>query len=474
MKFPIHLDIPVDQTSKNYIARIQSFKQSVETVLGEENVVIDIQQITTDELQNITYYAASAAAEDWDLSGAVGWNPDYEDPSTYLDILKTTNAEQTKTYMGYEGADNAAAAQVGLKEYDKLVDEAGKETSDLNVRYEKYAAAQAWLTDSSLFLPDNSKGTRKVTTRMAVYFYGCITMDGYLADSQHRIDWLHQLGSVEDTGYDDFYRQMDITIMGKRTFEEIQDLQDVESFYQATENYVFTHDRHLPVSNYQPVAGDVVDFVQQIDKGKNVFVIGGNSLVGPLLDADLFDHLIIQIAPLILGKGVPLFTQEEGQRFYQLDSLRQFGPFAELVFRNYSILIPYFLLSILGLIVVYSTTSATLIEEGKSAFQLVRNQGIFWIASLILIALIYKLKLGFLRNGRLIFIVMIVEMVLLALARLVGTPVNGAYGWISVGPVTIQPAEYLKIIIIWYLAHRFSKQQDEIAVYDFQVLTQIG
>ena len=38
--------------------------------------------------------------------------------------------------MGYEGADNAAAAQVGLKEYDKLVDEAGKETSDLNVRYE--------------------------------------------------------------------------------------------------------------------------------------------------------------------------------------------------------------------------------------------------------------------------------------------------------------------------------------------------
>ncbi|HGR9143302.1 TPA: FtsW/RodA/SpoVE family cell cycle protein, partial [Streptococcus pneumoniae] len=65
---------------------------------------------------------------------------------------------------------------------------------------------------------------------------------------------------------------------------------------------------------------------------------------------------------------------------------------------NYSILIPYLLLSILGLIVVYSTTSAILIEEGKSALQLVRNQGIFWIVSLILIALIYKLRLDFLRN----------------------------------------------------------------------------
>ncbi|HEU8078918.1 TPA: FtsW/RodA/SpoVE family cell cycle protein, partial [Streptococcus pneumoniae] len=69
---------------------------------------------------------------------------------------------------------------------------------------------------------------------------------------------------------------------------------------------------------------------------------------------------------------------------------------------NYSILIPYLLLSILGLIVVYSTTSAILIEEGKSALQLVRNQGIFWIVSLILIALIYKLRLDFLRNERLI------------------------------------------------------------------------
>lgn len=167
---------------------------------------------------------------------------------------------------------------------------------------------------------------------MAVYFYGCITMDGYLADSQHRIDWLHQLGSVEDTGYADFYRQMDVTIMGKRTFEEIQGLPDVESFYQATENYVFTHDTSLPVKNYQPVAGDVVTFVKQLDKVKNVFVIGGNSLVGPLLDADLFDVLIIQIAPVILGKGIPLFTQKEGQRFYQLDEVRQFGPFAELVF----------------------------------------------------------------------------------------------------------------------------------------------
>ena len=67
---------------------------------------------------------------------------------------------------------------------------------------------------------------------------------------------------------------------------------------------------------------------------------------------------------------------------------------------------------------------------------------------------------------------MFVELILLAMARIIGTLVNGAYGWISVGPLTIQPAEYLKIIIIWYLANRFSKQQEDVAIYDFQVLTQ--
>ncbi|KXU16687.1 Oligopeptide ABC transporter, periplasmic oligopeptide-binding protein OppA [Streptococcus oralis] len=168
--FPIHLDVPMDQTSKNFIARMQSFKQSIENVLGTENVIIDLQQMTSDELLNITYYAGSAAAEDWDLSGAVGWNPDFEDPSTYLDILKTTNSTQTKTYMGYDDPNNAAASQVGLKEYDKLVDEAGAETSNLNVRYEKYAAAQAWLTDSSLFIPTMmANGAAPVISRVVPF-----------------------------------------------------------------------------------------------------------------------------------------------------------------------------------------------------------------------------------------------------------------------------------------------------------------
>ena len=57
---------------------------------------------------------------------------------------------------------------------------------------------------------------------MSVYFYGCVTMDGYLADKEHNLDWLYQSGSVGETDYESFYKNMDITIMGKRTFAEIE------------------------------------------------------------------------------------------------------------------------------------------------------------------------------------------------------------------------------------------------------------
>ena len=104
-------------------------------------------------MQNATLNAANATAEDWDISNGVVWGPDYQDPSTYLDIFKTTSSENTKTFMGYDDPNNAAAAQVGLKDYDALLDSAASETTDLNARYDRYAQAQAWLEDSSLFMP---------------------------------------------------------------------------------------------------------------------------------------------------------------------------------------------------------------------------------------------------------------------------------------------------------------------------------
>lgn len=138
---------------------------------------------------------------------------------------------------------------------------------------------------------------------------------------------------------------------------------------------------------------------------------------------------------------------------------------------NYSILVPYLILSVIGLIVVYSTTSATLVQYGLNPFASVLNQGLFWIVSLIAILFIYKLKLNFLKNSRTLTMTMMVEIILLLIARFFTKTVNGAHGWIVIGPISFQPAEYLKIIIVWFLALTFARRQELIETYDYQALT---
>ena len=61
-------------------------KQSIEAALGAENVVIDIQQLTTEDYDNTSYLAQTAAQKDYDLYNG-GWGADYQDPSTYLDVF---------------------------------------------------------------------------------------------------------------------------------------------------------------------------------------------------------------------------------------------------------------------------------------------------------------------------------------------------------------------------------------------------
>lgn len=166
---------------------------------------------------------------------------------------------------------------------------------------------------------------------MSVYFYGCVTLDGYLAAKDHGLDWLHRTGTAEETGYEDFYAQMDVTVMGRRTFREVERLGNPAEVYPATDNYVFTH-RPLNQKGFTAVSGDPAAFVEGLGGEKHIWVVGGNTILAPLLDRDLVDRLIVQVAPVLLGAGIPLFTQKEALRRFHLEEVRKYGPFAELVY----------------------------------------------------------------------------------------------------------------------------------------------
>ena len=141
VQFPIHLDMTVDQAAKKNVQEANSMKQSIEAALGAENVVIDIQQLSTEDYENTSYLAQTAAQKDYDLYNG-GWSADYQDPSTYLDIFNVKSGGTLRDLGLEPGEANDKAKAVGLDIYTQMLEEANKE-QDLAKRYEKYAEIQA-------------------------------------------------------------------------------------------------------------------------------------------------------------------------------------------------------------------------------------------------------------------------------------------------------------------------------------------
>lgn len=181
--FPIHLDMPVDQTAKLDVQQASSFKQTVEETLGSDNIVIDVIQLSPDEKDNATFFADTAEQKDYDIDIS-GWSGDYSDPKTYLDLLDPDSGSQLKNLGLTPGKDNDVKEKIGLSTYKKLLDEADKEVENTQVRYEKFAEVQAWLTDSALFLPVQSGGANPIF-RKTVPFTGAFSFVGHKGDADN-------------------------------------------------------------------------------------------------------------------------------------------------------------------------------------------------------------------------------------------------------------------------------------------------
>ncbi|MGT2935323.1 peptide ABC transporter substrate-binding protein [Streptococcus castoreus] len=159
VQFPIHIDYPVSQTASVLLQQAKSLKQSIEKTLGTDNVVIDLIELQEDTYNNISYLAETTAQNDWDITTASGWSPDYVDPSSYLDIFNPMLSNSQTKNIGLEpGKDAAIASAAGLDEFTKLVTEASKITDNVKARYIAYAKAQAALTDSAVYIPTISLG----------------------------------------------------------------------------------------------------------------------------------------------------------------------------------------------------------------------------------------------------------------------------------------------------------------------------
>ncbi|HEY7707428.1 MAG TPA: dihydrofolate reductase family protein [Gaiellaceae bacterium] len=169
-------------------------------------------------------------------------------------------------------------------------------------------------------------------------YYTAATLDGYIADAEHSLDWLFTREREPDgpLNYGDFIAGVGAMAMGATTYEWILDHEfrgkdpaDWKWTYDVP-CWVFTH-RELPVvrdARIEFASGDVAAVHPKLVEAagaRNVWLVGGGDLVGQFADAGLLDEVLVMIAPVTLGAGAPLLPRRLELR---LDEVARNGDFA--------------------------------------------------------------------------------------------------------------------------------------------------
>ena len=99
VSWPIQIDVVYADFSNIQTAQAYTYKENIESVLGSENVVVNlIPAYSPEDYYACGYRAANGEAGNFDMFYGSGWSPDYGDPSTYLNSFDpSTDGYMLKT-----------------------------------------------------------------------------------------------------------------------------------------------------------------------------------------------------------------------------------------------------------------------------------------------------------------------------------------------------------------------------------------
>lgn len=151
---------------------------------------------------------------------------------------------------------------------------------------------------------------RKVTLFIAM------SLDGYIADYQGKVDWLE--GQGDDTenidSYSEFVKEVDTIVMGWNTYNQIvTELSPDEWIYNELTTYVITHRECISSERINFIDTDPVELVKRlrVENGKGIWICGGANVIHQLVNKDMIDCYYITVIPTILGTGIRLFEDSK-------------------------------------------------------------------------------------------------------------------------------------------------------------------
>ncbi|MDA0106794.1 dihydrofolate reductase family protein [Vibrio mediterranei] len=149
---------------------------------------------------------------------------------------------------------------------------------------------------------------------MANIVYIGTSLDGYIADKNNGLDWLHDMPNPEgsDFGFAEFMDRVDGLVMGRNTLEIVLSF-GIEWPYSKPV-FVLSNTLTKVPEGYEDkvflVKGKLSDIVSDLNsKGyKNLYIDGGKTIQSFLAE-DLIDEMIITTIPTLLGGGISLFGE---------------------------------------------------------------------------------------------------------------------------------------------------------------------
>jgi dihydrofolate reductase len=150
---------------------------------------------------------------------------------------------------------------------------------------------------------------RKVTFRVAN------SLDNYIARTDGVFDWI--LGGEEaNSAMTEFWKTIDTVVLGRKTYEPVLKSGKPFPTYPGVKNYVLSRTlQDVSDKNVEVIREDVVEFVRKLktEEGRDIFIMGGGMLAKPLFEVNLIDEVGVNIHPVLLGSGIPLFHEMSHQ-----------------------------------------------------------------------------------------------------------------------------------------------------------------
>jgi cell division protein FtsW len=117
--------------------------------------------------------------------------------------------------------------------------------------------------------------------------------------------------------------------------------------------------------------------------------------------------------------------------------------------RNLALLLaPTAILTVIGLVMILSAGSISAVEGYGTSFWYFNRQSLYAVAGVVALVVAARVPYTFWRRAAIPMLVVLVPVMLLTLHPSVGSSLYGASRWIDLGPVTLQPAEFAKLLTV--------------------------